>query len=81
MARIGPILFVAAVTFASAQEIARGKFLATSDGVQLHYLEAGRGDAILFVPGFTGAADFWELQIRAFSTSHRVVALDPRSAV
>ena len=51
----------------------------TTDRVRIHYLEAGRGPALLFIPGFTGAAEFWEPQIRAFSTSHRVIAMDPRS--
>lgn len=51
----------------------------TTDHVRIHYLEAGRGPALLFIPGFTGAAEFWEPQIRAFSASHRVVAMDPRS--
>ena len=54
-------------------------FVTTGDGIQLHYLEAGSGAAIVFVPGWTGAAEFWEPQIRYFSRSHRVVALDPRS--
>jgi microsomal epoxide hydrolase len=54
-------------------------FIKTRDGVQLHYLEAGRGPALLFIPGFTGAAEFWDPQIRAFSGRHRVIAIDPRS--
>jgi len=54
-------------------------FVKTRDGVQLHYLEGGRGPALLFIPGFTGAAEFWDPQIRAFSGRHRVIAIDPRS--
>ena len=53
--------------------------ITTSDGARLHYLEAGTGGAILFVPGWTGAAEFWEAQIHHFAGSHRVVAMDPRS--
>jgi hypothetical protein len=34
MPHIGLILFVAAVAVAAAQDIARGKFLTTTDGVQ-----------------------------------------------
>lgn len=49
------------------------------DGVRIHYLEAGRGPALLFIPGFTGAAEFWEPQLQSFSRSYRVVAMDPRS--
>ncbi len=54
-------------------------FFTTSDGVKLHYLESGSGPAILFVPGWTGVAEFWAPQMRHFAGSHRVVALDPRS--
>jgi microsomal epoxide hydrolase len=54
-------------------------FIKTTDGVRIHYIEAGSGPALLFIPGFTGAAEFWETQIRVFSASHRSVAIDPRS--
>jgi microsomal epoxide hydrolase len=54
-------------------------FFTTTDGVKLHYLESGSGPAILFVPGWTGVAEFWAPQMRHFAGSHRVVALDPRS--
>jgi microsomal epoxide hydrolase len=57
----------------------RSGFVTTSDGVKLHYLETGSGPAILFVPGWTGAAEFWAPQMRHFAATHRVVALDPRS--
>lgn len=54
-------------------------FARTSDGVKLHYLEAGKGPAILFLPGWTGAAEFWAPQMRLFSGKWRVISLDPRS--
>jgi non-heme chloroperoxidase len=70
-----------AVTLGAQGELVRinDGSIKTRDGVQLHDLEAGRGPALLFIPGFTGAAEFWDLQIRAFSPRHRVVAIDPRS--
>jgi non-heme chloroperoxidase len=58
-------------------EIRSGHFL-TSDVVKLHYLEAGTGPTLVFVPGWTMPAEIWEHQIRHFASSHRVVALDPR---
>ncbi len=58
-------------------QIESGNF-ETSDGVQLHYLEAGSGPLLVFVPGWTMPAEIWDLQIRHFSTTHHVVALDPR---
>lgn len=66
---------------ASGQEAAgpRSGLFTTSDGVQLHYLEAGSGPAIVFVPGWTMPAEIWSEQIQEFSKRYRVVALDPRS--
>jgi len=58
-------------------EIRSGHFL-TSDVVKLHYLEAGAGPTLVFVPGWTMPAEIWEHQIRHFASSYRVVALDPR---
>jgi len=58
--------------------VAPGFFL-TSDGVRLHYLQAGSGPAIVFVPGWTMPAAIWQEQIAYFAKHHRVVALDPRS--
>jgi microsomal epoxide hydrolase len=51
----------------------------TSDGVELHYLEAGSGPTIVFVPGFTAPAEIWEPQLAHFAATHRAIALDPRS--
>lgn len=51
----------------------------TSDGVKLHYLEAGKGPAIIFVPGWTMPAWIWEGQIQHFAEHYHVIALDPRS--
>ena len=63
---------------ASAQaEFQSGTFL-TSDEVELHFLESGSGATLVFVPGWTMPAWIWEHQIRHFSTTHRVVAFDPR---
>jgi microsomal epoxide hydrolase len=57
----------------------RSNLFLTSDGVKLHYLEAGSGPTIVFVPGFTAPAEVWEPQLAHFAATHRVVALDPRS--
>jgi non-heme chloroperoxidase len=54
-------------------------FFTTSDGVKLHYLEAGKGPAIVFVPGWTMPGWIWDAQIRHFAEHFHVVALDPRS--
>ena len=63
-------------TWAQA-EVRSGHFV-TSDGVELHYLEAGSGPTLVFVPGWTMPAEIWEAQLGHFASTHRVVALDPR---
>jgi non-heme chloroperoxidase len=66
----------AAQAFASVQS----RYFITSDGVRLHYLEAGPPGAhiLLFVPGWTMPAWIWAPQIAAFSHQYHVVAFDPR---
>ncbi|WP_433125551.1 alpha/beta fold hydrolase [Micromonospora sp. CA-240977] len=50
----------------------------TNDGVGIHYVEAGRGETLVLVPGFSQtAAEFGE-QITDLSRDHRVIALDLR---
>jgi microsomal epoxide hydrolase len=55
-------------------------FFITSDGVRLHYLEAGPSTArtLVFVPGWTMPAWIWMPQILTFSRRYHVVAFDPR---
>ena len=62
-----------------AQAASKSDFFTTSDGVRLHYLEAGSGPAIIFQPGWTMPAEIWRSQIDYFARNYHVVALDPRS--
>jgi microsomal epoxide hydrolase len=61
-----------------AESEPRSRFFTTSDGVELHYLEAGSGPTLVFVPGWTMPAEIWKPQIQHFAENHRVIALDPR---
>ena len=67
---------------ASAQTLpgVADRYFLSSDGVRLHYLEAGPPTAhtIVFVPGWTMPAWIWAPQIQAFAHSYHVVAFDPR---
>ena len=54
-------------------------FFKTSDGVRIHYLEAGSGRPIVFIPGWTMPAWIWQKQIDEFSKKYYVIAVDPRS--
>jgi non-heme chloroperoxidase len=58
---------------------AKSSTFRTSDGVSLHYLDAGAGPAIVLIPGWTMAADIFEPQINGLSQKFRIIALDPRS--
>jgi microsomal epoxide hydrolase len=66
----GPSLFAQA---------AKSDFFKTSDGVRIHYLEAGSGHAIVFIPGWTMPAWIWQKQTDEFSKKYHVVVVDPRS--
>ena len=57
----------------------KSDFFKTSDGVRIHYLEAGTGRAIVFIPGWTMPAWIWQKQIDEFSKKYHVIAVDPRS--
>jgi non-heme chloroperoxidase len=63
----------------SAFAQAKSDFFKTSDGVRIHYVEAGSGRAIVFIPGWTMPAWIWQKQIDEFSKTYHVIAVDPRS--
>ncbi len=50
----------------------------TSDGVNLHYLEAGTGQPLLLIPGWSQTAEQFKHQIAGLSDRYRVIALDMR---
>src|ERR1700761_318000 len=68
---------------AFGQSLPRGvtdHFFLSTDGVRLHYLEAGPPAAhtLVFVPGWTMPAWIFMPQIIALSSRYHVVAFDPR---
>jgi non-heme chloroperoxidase len=73
------VLISITVSAACAQTPPKSAFFTTSDGVRLHYLEAGKGPAIVFIPGWTMPAWIWEKQIAHFAPRYHVIAVDPRS--
>ena len=66
------------LTLPALAEPAQHRFFTTSDGVRLHYLEAGRGHTIVLVPGWTMPAWIFDRQIADFSRRYHVIAFDPR---
>lgn len=71
-------LYVLSVPVASAQTI-KGGFIRTTDGIRIHYVEAGEGREIVFIPGWMMPAWIWQKQIDELSKNYRVIAVDPRS--
>lgn len=51
----------------------------TSDGVHIHFTDAGKGRPLVFIPGWTMPGWIWQKQIDEFSRNYRVIAVDPRS--
>ncbi len=48
------------------------------NGVELHYIEKGRGEALIFLHGGTGDYRSWNSQIEAFSPDYRVISYSRR---
>jgi len=61
-----------------AMDRTESKYITVAPGVELHYLDRGKGQPMLFVPGLTFAAEIFAAQIEYFSANHRVIAIDPR---
>ena len=64
---------------ADLAQTAKSDFFQTSDGIRIHYLDAGSGRPIVFIPGWTMPAWIWQKQIDEFSKNYHVIAVDPRS--
>ena len=50
----------------------------TSDGVKLHYLEAGSGSALVLVPGWSQSAEQFKYQLEGLSDRYHCIAVDMR---
>jgi pimeloyl-ACP methyl ester carboxylesterase len=50
----------------------------TSDGVRLHYLEAGAGQPLVLIPGWSQTAAMYQHQLDGLGQYSRVIALDMR---
>jgi non-heme chloroperoxidase len=73
------IVSASGVAAQSTAATTKSDFFKTSDGIRIHYLEAGSGQAIVFIPGWTMPAWIWQKQIDEFSKRYHVIAVDPRS--
>src|SRR6266568_2552389 len=77
--RLAMVLMCMVAAPSLVAQVAKSDFFKTSDGIRIHYLEAGSGRPIVFIPGWTMPAWIWQPQIDQFSKKYHVVAVDPRS--
>ncbi len=56
-----------------------GVYVEVEPGVELYYEEYGQGKPLVFVPGWTFTGEVFDHQVEHFSSTHRVILLDPRS--
>ena len=54
------------------------KYFEVAPNVELHYLEKGEGDPIIFIPGLTFSGEIFKAQIEHYSENYRAIAIDPR---
>jgi len=54
------------------------RFFTTRDGVRLHFIDAGAGQAVVMLPGWSQSAAMFRHQIEALRHDYRVIAIDPR---
>ncbi len=73
------LLLMLCTTASVLAQAPKSEFFETSDNVRIHYLDAGSGRPIVFIPGWTMPAWIWQNQIDTFSKKYRVIAVDPRS--
>lgn len=57
---------------------AQSRYVTTSDGVRLHYLEAGTGKPLVLIHGWSQCAEEFKHQIAGLSDRYRVIAIDQR---
>jgi pimeloyl-ACP methyl ester carboxylesterase len=76
-AAVAPAMTAASRT-ARAQVPGQMGQVATSDGINLHYLEAGSGKPILMIPGWSQTAEQFKYQLSGLSDRYRVIAVDMR---
>jgi non-heme chloroperoxidase len=73
------VLFCVWPIASAAAQATKSGFFKTSDGIRIHYLEAGGGRPIVFIPGWTMPAWIWQKQMDEFAKKYHVIAVDPRS--
>jgi len=63
---------------AQTQELGKSGQVTTSDGVKIHYIEAGTGKPLVMIPGWSQTAEEFKHQLTGLKDRYRVIALDMR---
>ncbi len=61
-----------------AKDFIQSKYVTVDTNVEIHYLEKGEGDPIIFIPGLTFSGEIFKAQLEHFSEKYRAIAIDPR---
>ncbi len=61
-----------------AKDRMESKYITVAPNVEIHYLEKGEGDPIVFIPGLTFSGEIFKGQIEHFAEKYRCIAIDPR---
>lgn len=61
-----------------SKERMESKYFEVAPDVELHYLDKGEGDPIVFIPGLTFSGEIFKGQVEYFSSNYRTIAIDPR---
>jgi microsomal epoxide hydrolase len=67
--------------FSATDEPFNHGYFRTSDGINIHYIEAGETakPPILLIPGWTMPGSIWRSQLEGLGRKYHVIAVDPRS--
>lgn len=84
--RTAPLALVAALVLLSGFALAQeddaetlGKYVQVSPDLEIYYEEAGTGEPIIFIPGWTASSYYFRQQIEHFSENYHAISYDPRS--
>lgn len=56
-----------------------GKYALVSPDLEIYYEEAGTGEPIIFIPGWTASSYYFRQQVEHFSKNYHAISYDPRS--
>ncbi len=66
------------ILFLTFPVFGQGDYFTLADGAKLYVEEKGKGQTILFIPGWTMTLRFFEKQMEHFSKDYHVITYDPR---